>query len=178
MRPQRLRAIGILSVGAGLCAGVAVAGFWGGFRLNLTPSYPLGIWRIQTLERTEKLGDLVFICSPSTPAFELGLRRGYMTRGLCPGGSGPLIKTIVAVAGQDVTITDDVSIDGTILPHSAVRSMDFEGRPLSSFAGGRVPTNAVFLHSDFGGSYDSRYFGPVPTAGILGLASPVFVWTP
>ncbi|MCK1326662.1 S26 family signal peptidase [Bradyrhizobium sp. 156] len=36
-----------------------------------------------------------------------------------------------------------------------------------------VPPGHLSLHSPFAGSYDSRYFGPVPSAGLLGLARPL-----
>lgn len=175
---QRKVAVGVLAVGAGILLALAAGGFWGGLRFNLTPSYPLGIWRIQPIDREPRVGNLVFICPPDTPAFVLGVERGYLPAGLCPSGTAPLIKTVVAVAGQAVGIAETIVIDGVELPNSWVRSTDAEGRPLSAFAGGQVPPGSVFLHSDFGGSYDSRYFGPLPADGILGLASPVFVLAP
>lgn len=175
---QRKIAIGTLAVGAGTLLALAIVGFWGGLRLNLTPSYPLGIWRIQPIDREAVVGDLVFICPPDTQAFVLGVERGYLPAGLCPGGKGPLIKRVIAVAGQVIGIKDTVIIDGAVLPNSGVRSTDAEGRPLPRFAGGQVPVGFVFLHSDFGGSYDSRYFGPLPADGILGLATSVYVLAP
>lgn len=177
MRQQKV-AIRTLAFGAAIVTAASIAGFWGGLRLNLTPSYPVGIWRIEPLDREAMTGDLVFICPPDTPAFVLGLERHYLAKGLCSGGTGPLIKTIVAVAGQVIAIDLGVIIDGTALPNSAVHSVDAEGRTLPRFAGGRVPADFVFLHSDFGGSYDSRYFGPIPGEGILGFALPVFVLAP
>jgi len=36
----------------------------------------------------------------------------------------------------------------------------------------------LFLHSDFVGSYDSRYFGPLPAEGTLGLAQEVLTFAP
>lgn len=175
MGRQRMMAVGALAIGAGIVLTVATGGLWGGLRLNLTPSYPLGIWRIQPIDREPGVGDLVFICPPETPAFVMGVERGYLPAGLCPSGTAPLIKTVVAVAGQVVGIEGTIVIDGVVLPNSGVRSTDAEGRPLSAFAGGQVPPGSVFLHSDFGGSYDSRYFGPLPDDGILGLAAPVYV---
>ena len=175
---QRKIAIGALAVGAGMLSALAAGGFWGGLRLNLTPSYPLGIWRIEPRGREPVVGDMVFICPPYMPAFAIGLERGYLPTGLCPSGTVPLIKSVVAVAGQVIGIKETIVIDGVALPNSGVRSADAEGRPLSSFADGRVPPGSVFLHSDFGGSYDSRYFGPLPADGILGLASPVYVLAP
>lgn len=172
---QKSIAGGILAIGAVIIISIFVAGFWGGFRLNLTPSYPLGLWRIEPLDRRVAIGDLVFICPPETAAFVLAVNRGYLPKGICPGDTGPLIKTVVAVAGQDLEIDTAVTIDGAVLPSSTVRSLDAFGRPLLTFSGGRVPPNAVFLHSAFEGSYDSRYFGPLPADGILGLAHPILV---
>lgn len=166
----------VLAVGAGLLLSIVVAGCWAGLRLNLTPSFPLGIWRIEPLNRAATIGDRVFICPPDVPAFTLGMERGYLPPGLCPAGSGPLIKTIVAREGQDISIDTAVIIDGAPLPGSELRSADAQGRPLPKFPGGQVPAGSVFLHSDFGGSYDSRYFGPLPSDGILGLAHPVLVF--
>jgi conjugative transfer signal peptidase TraF len=178
MERQRKVAIGALVVGTGILLALAVGGFWGGMRLNLTPSYPLGIWRIQPTNQEAVIGDLVFICPPDTPAFGQGVERGYLPTGSCPSGTAPLIKTVVAVAGHVVEVEDTIVIDGIGLQNSLVRSTDAEGRPLSAFVGGQIPPGFVFFDSDFGGSFDSRYFGPLPTDGILGLAEPVFVLAP
>ncbi|MCZ4348011.1 conjugative transfer signal peptidase TraF [Devosia neptuniae] len=175
MSKQRPVAIVTLTIGIGVVAALAALGFFGGLRLNLTPSYPLGIWRIGPLDRAAAVGDRVFICPPDGPAFVLGQSRGYLPNGLCPSGLAPLIKTIVAIAGQSVAVGPAVTIDGVIVPSSVVRASDVQGRPLPRFSGGRVPANAVFVFSPFGGSYDSRYFGPISADGILGLAMPVLV---
>src|SRR4051812_12274201 len=80
-----------------LLAGV---GLLAGLRVNLTPSYPLGLWRIKPLSRDVTAGDKIFICPPSTMAFVTARERGYLGHGLCPGWFSPLIKTVVASAGQ------------------------------------------------------------------------------
>ena len=149
-----------------------------GFRINLTPSYPLGLWRIVALDRDVAAGDLVFICPPQTADFDLALKRGYVRPGLCPGWFSPLIKTVVAVSGQRIEIALAVTIDGTPLAHSDVLRTDAEGRALAPHSDGIVPASHLFLHSDFAGSYDSRYFGPIPDAGLLGLAEPVLTFAP
>ncbi|MFK4485050.1 conjugative transfer signal peptidase TraF [Bradyrhizobium sp. USDA 336] len=168
----------ILVAGAGLVAAVAGAGWGAGLRINLTPSYPRGLWRIKTLDRAAAAGDLVFICPPDTAEFERAFARGYIRRGLCAGGLSPLIKTIAAIGGQQVDVAEQVSIDGRPLPDSDVRPTDAAGRPLMPFAGGVIPAGDLYLHSDFAGSYDSRYFGPIPSSGVLGLARPVFTFGP
>ncbi|MCM2435789.1 conjugative transfer signal peptidase TraF [Agrobacterium rosae] len=165
--------------GAGvLMSGLVSIAFLGGYRLNLTPSEPLGLWRIDALHRPVAIGDLVFICPPKTSAIEQARVRGYLRRGLCAGGFAPLIKTIAALPGQHVDIAGHVAIDGRSLPASTVRDQDGEGRPLTPDPGGIVPPHHLFLHSSFASSYDSRYFGPVPDSGLLGLGQPVVTFDP
>ena len=99
--------------------------------------------------------------------------RGYLRAGLCPGGAGPLIKTVAALPEAHVEVGRSVTIDGRPLGRSRVSLVDAEGRPLAAYPGGIVPPGHLYLHSDYAGSYDSRYFGPLPDAGLLGLARPV-----
>ena len=99
--------------------------------------------------------------------------RGYLRFGLCAGRLAPLIKTVVATSGQAIEIADDVRVDGRPLLHSRIARVDGQGREMVPYDGGIVPPGAVFLHSEFPGSFDSRYFGPSPMDGILGLAREV-----
>ncbi|MGY3613889.1 type IV secretory pathway protease TraF [Bradyrhizobium sp. USDA 10063] len=78
--------LAILAIGTGLVAAVAGAGWGAGLRINMTPSYPRGLWRIETLDRAAAAGDLVFICPPDTAEFERAFVRGYIRGGLCAGG--------------------------------------------------------------------------------------------
>jgi len=168
----------VLALGAAAIAAVAATGWWGGYRLNFTRSYPLGLWRIVAAEAPIAVGDRVFICIPQDPALSTELARGYVRGGVCPGRASPLIKTVAALPGQIITIDRSVMIDGRPLHHSEIHGVDAEGRALAAYAGGVVPDGHLYLHSDFEGSYDSRYFGPVPAAGLLGLARPVATFDP
>ena len=149
-----------------------------GFRINLTPSEPLGLWRIVRPDRPILVGDLIFICPPDTAAMREARARGYLRFGLCAGRVAPLIKTVVAASGQVIEIRGDVRVDGRPLPHSRVARVDGEGRKTAPYDGGVVPPGMVFLHSEFPGSFDSRYFGPLPMNGILGLAREVWTYAP
>ncbi|QAB01120.1 MULTISPECIES: conjugative transfer signal peptidase TraF [Agrobacterium tumefaciens complex] len=176
---MRRRAVSLFLAGAGIVTvGVAATAYIGGYRLNLTPSEPLGIWRIDALHRPVAIGDLVFICPPETSAIEHARVRGYLRRGLCDGRFAPLIKTVAALPGQHVDIAGHVAIDGRPLSASTVRDRDGEGRPITPDPGGIVPPHHLFLHSSFASSYDSRYFGAVPDSGLLGLAQPVLTFDP
>lgn len=175
---QRTHAVVLLALAASVFSGGVAAAIVGGFRINLTPSEPLGLWRIVVLDRPVSLGDLVFICPPQTVAMVQARERGYLRSGTCPGGVAPLIKTVVAVAGQHVEIGAGVMIDGRPIASSDLIAQDGKGRPMKPFPGGIVPDESVFLHSPLRGSYDSRYFGPLPASGILGLAQPVLTYAP
>lgn len=175
---RRRGAIMLLSTSMVVIACLITAAAVGGYRLNLTPSEALGLWRIEALRRSAEVGDLVFICPPATAMFEEARRRGYLRPGLCAGEFAPLIKMVAALPGQHLEITDHVVIDGRSLAASTVRKADGEGRTLTPYPGGIVPSGHLYLHSSFASSYDSRYFGPVPDNGLLGFARPVSTFDP
>lgn len=175
---RSMPAVAIVLTGILLAFVLVIAGAAGGLRINTTPSEPLGLWRLVALDRRPAVGDLVFICPPETKEIREARERGYLRSGLCPGGLAPLIKTVIATAGQRVEIRSAVRVDGMTVANSTVSKRDGKGRPLAAYAGGTVPAQSVFLHSGFVGSYDSRYFGPLPVSGILGLAHEVLTYAP
>ena len=178
MSRQRSSALVTLFVATGLLIVLFAAGWIGGLRINTTPSEPLGLWRIVPLTRSVLPGETVFVCPPENTAMRVARQRGYLRPGLCPGGFGPLIKTVIAVAGQRVDVTDRVAIDGVPIPGSRIIKKDAQGRSLRPDQSGMVRPGEVYLHSDFMGSWDSRYFGPVPVSGVLGLAQEVLTYAP
>jgi len=175
--PRKTAAAIVVGTTVGALAAFAL-GWIGGLRINLTPSEPLGLWRIVSLDRPAAVGDVVFICPPETATMREARKRGYLRQGLCPVGYAPLIKTIVGVEGQEVEVGIDVRIAAHPLPRSHVSVFDGDGRSLARFSGGLIPAGYVFVHSDFIGSFDSRYFGPIPASGILGLALEVWTYAP
>ncbi|KNY31139.1 conjugal transfer protein TraF [Agrobacterium sp. SUL3] len=177
LRPGQVVVVMLGAAALGL-ATMLYAGFGAGIRVNTTPSEPLGIWRIEPLTRVVAIGDLVFACMPEGTAHAEGKERGYLRWGLCPGATGPLIKRVVAVGGQTAEVAGSVSINGVPLANSQVSERDGQGRPLQRYRGGVVPFGDVLLHSPYPGSWDSRYFGPIPQTGILGLAREVLTHDP
>jgi len=175
---RRRPALTLLAASCGAALAVIIGGTIGGLRINTTPSEPLGLWRVAPLNRPVQVGDMVFVCPPETDAISEGFDRGYLRSGLCPGGFGPLIKTVAALSGQRIEIAGAVTIDGRPIANSNLVSHDGQGRPLRPYEGGTVPSGFVFFHSPFPGSWDSRYFGPVPVSGILGLAKQVLTYAP
>jgi conjugative transfer signal peptidase TraF len=177
-RRQRQRAFILVSATAASALLIILAGSLGGLRINMTPSEPIGLWRILPLERDPVVGDMVFVCMAPSALVDEARSRGYLRRGLCSSGNAPLIKTIVAISGQKVKIDRRVCVDGEEIPHSALARVDGMGRRLIPAPSERIPRDHVFLHSPFPGSWDSRYFGSVTTSSILGLAQEVLTYAP
>ena len=169
-------------LGAFLIAGAVLAGgdyaHTAGYRLNTTPSLPMGLWR-QTSTAPVRLarGEVVTFCPPASAPFELGLRRGYIAPGGCPSGLELMMKPIAALPGDTVTVsTAGIAVDGTPIANSRPLSHDDEDRPLRAMAAGNytVPAGEMWLVSSFNPrSYDSRYFGPVPIAAVRARVHPV-----
>jgi conjugative transfer signal peptidase TraF len=142
--------------------------------LNLSPSLPIGVYRTVPLRPVR--GAIVVVClPPGIGAFARA--RGYLGRGPCPGGVERLGKRVAAVAGDTV----DVDATGVRVHHVAVansrpRERDSRGRPLPRMRGRFiVPSGAIFvLATEHPLSFDSRYFGVIPTAGAI-VVRPVFV---
>ena len=144
-------------------------------RVNRTSSAPLGVY---AMHRTSDVGrtDLVVICLQDSIA-ALGRARGYLSAGTCPSGTTPILKQVVAVAGDEVEFQRDVlAVNGQIIDRTQRHSMDSLGRPLESLPFGShiVRDGEVWvlaIHRER--SWDSRYFGPVPRSSIVGIARPL-----
>jgi conjugative transfer signal peptidase TraF len=142
-------------------------------RVNVTPSLPLGLYRV--LDESITHGSLVEICPPPHLT-SLALVRGYTGRGLCPGGARPLLKTALALPGDRLVLTRlGVFFAGTRVPSSTPRPEDSRGRRLSPLPLGlhTVPPQALWLHASHPLSFDSRYFGPVSLGSVRQTLRPL-----
>lgn len=163
---------GLLFLLLGVAAGAA------GVRINTTPSLPVGLWHIS--DQIEK-GAYASACVPPTaPMMDVAIQRRYLPDGACKGGYAPLLKRIVAVAGDTVTLTPDaVIVNGVPLPNSATlayRTID----PLPAIARGSYvvqPGEYWLIATDNARSFDSRYFGALRRADIEHGMKPLLVYT-
>jgi conjugative transfer signal peptidase TraF len=149
-----------------------------GFRINETPSAPMGLWRVTPVAGPLTRGAYVSFCPPDTPMFRLAKERGYLAKGVCASGLQPLLKPIAAIAGDCVVLNEKgLWVNGDLISNSRAEEQDGLGRqlPALSFSFAIVPRGEVWLLSSFhASSFDSRYFGPVATAMIEGAAKPVW----
>ena len=147
-----------------------------GLHVNLSASAPLGLYR--TVVGRPTRGVWVVACvSPQSAAFARS--RGYLGPGPCAGGVQPVLKPVVAVAGDVVEIEPEaVTVNGQPLPGSSTAGSDSLGRELPHVAWGRyvVGADELWLVSTrVPNSWDSRYLGPISTAQAWSVARPV--WT-
>ena len=136
----------------------------GGIRINTTPSLPVGIYVV-----ADDNSPLIEFC-PAGAAGALAARRGYRNAGSCPDGASALLKPIVARAGDVVELTaDGIWVNERLIRNTAPLSVDTEHRPLEHYPYGRcvVSQGEVWVASSYNKrSFDSRYYGPVPTRDI------------
>jgi conjugative transfer signal peptidase TraF len=170
MNRTRKLAVFLLLFLAG-AAGFGLRLYQAGYRINLSPSVPTGIWRVEA-GRPEK-DDYAAVSPSSHPGYGLAVERGYL-----PGFS-PMLKRIIASEGDIIDYDEEeksVTVNGEYVMMTEIMSEDTEGRslPRASFPA-TLRKGEIWLSSENIRGYDSRYFGPVP-ADILQKAVPVWIF--
>jgi conjugative transfer signal peptidase TraF len=133
---------------------------------NASPSVPVGLYLVT--KASPRIGDLVVVRLPPVIA-AFAARRGYLP------ASAYLLKPIAAVAGDLVCrLGDHVFVRGILA--GAAAATDTDGNAMPSWQGCRIlQMGEVFVLADHPASFDSRYFGPLDTASIVGRA--VLLWS-
>ena len=135
---------------------------------NASASVPIGLYAVRDAGRLAG-SELVVVQPPEALADFLAAGR-YLPKGV------PLIKHVAALPGAVVCRNGlTVSIDDVV--RAEARERDHAGRLLPSWSGCRtIAENEVFLlNAREPASLDGRYFGPLPSGSIVGLAVPI--WT-
>ena len=138
--------------------------------LNTSDSAPRGVYWLHhdVRERTLSVGEWV-IFGPPEPVRELMRERDYLR------GATTLLKPIAALPGDQVC-TDKRRVTVAGVPFGDVRPADNQGRPLPWYRHcAAVPAGHLFVLSRKKGSFDSRYFGPLPLQSVIARATPL--WT-
>jgi len=137
---------------------------------NPSDSVPVGWYRITPANASPlpvHVGSIVLV-RLSTETAALAAQRGYLPARI------PLLKRVGAVAPQHVCIENsELHMDGAQV--AVVLAADRLGRPLPSWRQCRLLTDGeLFLLSTTNpASFDSRYFGPIQAATVLGIAQPM-----
>lgn len=164
---------------------VAALGLWSfGVRLNLSDSAPVGVWTTDSFHTDElSYGRMVSICPRDTATTRAMLAAGFLPVGSCSAGSVPLLKPIVALPGDLVSIDPDgVRVNGSLLANSAPANTTVANIQLHGYGHDAGVTQSryevleeqVWVVSSYSSnSYDSRYFGPLSISDIRWTATPL-----
>lgn len=133
---------------------------------NASASLPVGLYmarRPSTLER----GDMILIRLPAE------VRSFAAMRGYVPA-SVPVLKRIAALPGDKICREGErVSFAGA---EATAKPADRLGRPMPHWHGCRtLEAGEIALRADAADSFDSRYFGAVPSSGLVATVRPVWV---
>lgn len=167
-RPLSIVPPAVMIVGLGLI-GASAAATWPPILVwNASASVPLGLYAVQTVERIQ-VGDLVLVQPPVALADFLA-ERGYVAHGM------PLLKRVAALPPQTIcALGDMITIDGQLVARR--HQADRLGRPLPAWTGCQQlePGQVFLLNTATPDSLDGRYFGPLPSAVIIGRLRPLWI---
>jgi conjugative transfer signal peptidase TraF len=153
-----------------------------GARINRTNSLPQGLYWL--VDKEPERGDIVSFWPDGSEPFQIARERNYITPGQYydrgDGGYSPIMKKLMGLPGDIVSITDDgVFINGDLIRNSRPFACDSIGDPLPvvRLHEYRLRENEVLLVSDYlPRSFDARYFGIQDKKQILDVLEPVFTW--
>jgi conjugative transfer signal peptidase TraF len=136
---------------------------------NPSESAPRGWYAVQPTSSVS-VGQYALVTLPE-PARHFADHRRYLPNDV------PLLKFVAAVAGTDVCERGGVvQINRVRVAEALVH--DGSGRELQAWSGCRRlgPRELFLLSTCSGASFDSRYYGPVTMAAVVGEARPLWTW--
>lgn len=136
---------------------------------NHTESVPIGLYSVE--HKTPVRGDIVVIAPTGA------LQATLDDYGVLPAGR-MLLKQLAAASG-DTVCGDGVSITINGAVAATARTKTASGRALPQWTGCRtLGADDVVVLTSHGGSFDSRYLGPVGADQIVGVAHPLVALPP
>ena len=169
---QPLRVILLAGTGVALAALLLPALHRPQLRLvwNASASVPIGLYAIEP-GASPRVGDLVAV-RPSPDLSRFMAERRYVE------ANAVLVKPVAALVGATFCRTNmRVTLDGRTVATALPR--DRFSRPLPRWSGcHRVARNQLVLIAPaLPASFDSRYFGPLDRAQLIGRAMPLWTWS-
>ena len=131
---------------------------------NATASAPVGLYR-RSFSNVERAAWVLI--NPPDQARILAAQRGYLPQNV------PMVKRIAALSLDMVCRTNStVTIYGVV--RAIALSRDSKGRVLPVWKGcERLNNDQIFVLTTPSASFDSRYFGVVPSANIIESIEPL-----
>ena len=141
------------------------------FIIQISSSFPCGLYLKKTVPETISIGQLVLFEMP--PEIKtLMIDRHWIPTYV----HYYLMKPVAAKEGDHVT----VSADGVFVNHTfkgAVKKVDQQGLMLPQYIyNGELKENTYFLLAFAHNSFDSRYFGPIHHRSIINIVEPFILF--
>lgn len=173
------RAFALAGIGA---LGLVFFSYACGARINRTNSLPKGLY--WAITKAPERGDIVAFWPDGSEPFRLARERGYILPGVYNKqggvGYGLMLKRLMALPGDTISITDDgVIVGDVLLPNTKPLTHDNVGDPLPvvRFSDYLLSEHeALFVSDHLPRSYDARYFGVQDMRQIVEVVVPVFLW--
>lgn len=150
-------------------------GVLGGYRVNVSRSLPLGLYRVIGNKTAVERGSIVIVCLPEAWS-RFAVQRQILGPGHCTGGSYGLGKIVVAVEGDIVTLSRNrLTVNGVPLPNGRTVARDALGGPMPHYPWATyiLASGSIWLYACHSLAFDSRYFGPVRAASVESVIAPV-----
>jgi len=145
---------------------------------NATPSLPLGFY--QQIDKPIGQGTYVAFCPAKRDVFDIALERNYISTGDCLSGYRPLLKRVLAISGDMVSIDKrGVFINEQHVTNSAQIKNDADGNALPAYRLDQhtLSDQEFLLMSDINPkSFDARYFGLAKRNEITAVVRPILTW--
>lgn len=124
---------------------------------------------------TLRKGDFILFCPDDSTLFKRAKALGYLKQGACKGGYAPLLKEIVAVEGDSVLLSDEITVNGKSFgrPILGIYELLHIERPLSEVVGTQ---KFWVIGTSSSKSFDSRYFGAINEVQVIARVKPVLTW--
>jgi conjugative transfer signal peptidase TraF len=135
---------------------------------NASASAPIGFYRVIPASSLKRGA---FAVVPTPPGFRMmAAKRHYLPFNV------PLIKRIIALSSDEVCRHGEAILVNQ-KPVATALIKDSQGRALPVWQDCIIlDDNQFFALMDRPDSFDGRYFGPLNTANIIGIAVPIFTW--
>ncbi len=160
----------MLTIGGLVMAAMANVG------INVSASYPLGLYQHEPIHNPPHKNKFVLVCpDPRNPVIREAKRLKILAIGSCPGGYAPFLKKLRGVPGDRVTVTDQgVLINGKLLENSKIKFKIFEMLIRPGYTHTLRP-GEYWVMSDYSkNSLDCRYIGPISRSSIIDYTRPIF----
>lgn len=142
---------------------------------NTSQSMPRGFY-YKVHSSTIHRGDTVAACLTWRWS-RIGLERHYLQAGRCVGGAAPVLKRVIAIPGDVVSVTKKGMLVNSVYINAPLQEYDHQGLKIEyGIQAGVQVSHGYWLYGSGSpkDSWDSRYWGSIQFRQVIGVYKSVF----